>query len=52
MAPRFHDLRVTGLSRTGGDAVVVTFDAPPAFRTFVPGQYLTLRAMTGERREG
>jgi ring-1,2-phenylacetyl-CoA epoxidase subunit PaaE len=37
-------LRVTGLRHTTADAVVVTFDAPAAFRSFTPGQYLTLRA--------
>ncbi len=44
MAARFQRLRVTGLRRTTADSVVVTFDAPTAFRSFTPGQYLTLRA--------
>ncbi|MGA3003359.1 MAG: 2Fe-2S iron-sulfur cluster-binding protein [Acetobacteraceae bacterium] len=43
MPARFQRLRVAGLRRTTADAVVVTFDAPAAFRTFTPGQYLTLR---------
>jgi ring-1,2-phenylacetyl-CoA epoxidase subunit PaaE len=42
--PRFQRLRVAALRRTTADAVVVTFDAPDAFRSFTPGQYLTLRA--------
>ena len=44
MAARFQRLRVAALRRTTCDAVAVTFDAPPAFRAFAPGQYLTLRA--------
>ena len=44
MAARFHRLRVAALHRTTADSVTVTFDAPAAFRAFVPGQYLTLRA--------
>jgi ring-1,2-phenylacetyl-CoA epoxidase subunit PaaE len=40
---RFQRLRVAGLRRTTAASVVVTFDAPAAFRSFVPGQYLTLR---------
>ncbi len=44
MAPRFQRLTVSGLRRTTAGAVVVTFDAPAAFRDFEPGQYLTLRA--------
>lgn len=45
MAARFQRLTVAGLRRTTSGAVIVTFDAPPAFRSFTPGQYLTLRAM-------
>ena len=44
MAPRFQPLTVARLRRTTADSVVVTFDAPAAFRAFEPGQYLTLRA--------
>ena len=44
MAHRFQRLTITGLRRATADAVVVTFDAPAAFRAFEPGQYLTLRA--------
>ncbi len=44
MAPRFQRLTVVRLRRTTADSVVVTFDAPAAFRAFEPGQYLTLRA--------
>jgi len=40
---RFQRLQVTGLRRTTADSVVVTFDPPAAFRSFTPGQYLTLR---------
>ena len=41
---RFQRLRIAALARTASDAVVMTFDAPAAFRAFAPGQYLTLRA--------
>jgi ring-1,2-phenylacetyl-CoA epoxidase subunit PaaE len=44
VAARFQRLRVAELRRTTADAVVVTFDAPAVFRSFIPGQYLTLRA--------
>jgi ring-1,2-phenylacetyl-CoA epoxidase subunit PaaE len=44
VAPRFQRLRVAELRRTTADSVVVTFEAPTAFRSFTPGQYLTLRA--------
>ncbi|MSP03269.1 MAG: 2Fe-2S iron-sulfur cluster binding domain-containing protein [Acetobacteraceae bacterium] len=47
MAARFQSLRVSDVRKTTPDAVVVTLDAPPAFRTFMPGQYLTLRATIG-----
>lgn len=43
MTPRFQRLTVLDTRRTTADAVVVTFAAPPAFSSFVPGQYLTLR---------
>jgi ferredoxin-NADP reductase len=36
-------LRIAGLRRATVHSVVLTFDAPAAFRTFTPGQYLTLR---------
>jgi ring-1,2-phenylacetyl-CoA epoxidase subunit PaaE len=45
VAARFQRLRVTGVRRTTADSVVVTFDAPAAFRSFTPGQYLTLRTI-------
>jgi ring-1,2-phenylacetyl-CoA epoxidase subunit PaaE len=41
---RFQRLTVANLRHTTADSVVVTFAAPPAFLSFVPGQYLTLRA--------
>ena len=41
MAARFQRLRVLDVRRTTADAVVVTLEA---FRAFIPGQYLTLRA--------
>ena len=44
MAQRFQPLTVLDVRQTTEDAIVLTFDAPPAFRDFVPGQYLTLRA--------
>lgn len=44
MAARFHELTVTDIRRTTADAVVLTLDAPPLFRPFRPGQYVTLRA--------
>ena len=43
MAARFQRLTVAGPRRTTADAVIMTFDAPPAFRSLNPGQYLTLR---------
>ncbi len=47
MAPRFHDLTVTGIERQTPDAVAIAFAVPDdlrdAFR-FRPGQYLTLAA--------
>src|SRR5579871_4236580 len=45
MAARFQRLRVAALRRTTADSVVVSLDAPRSFRSFVPGQYLTLRAV-------
>jgi ring-1,2-phenylacetyl-CoA epoxidase subunit PaaE len=44
VASRFQRLRVAGLRRTTADSVIVTVDKPAAFRSFNPGQYLTLRA--------
>jgi ring-1,2-phenylacetyl-CoA epoxidase subunit PaaE len=44
VAARFQRLRVAALRRTTADAVIVTLDAPALFRSFIPGQYLTLRA--------
>ena len=44
MAARFQRLRISALRRTTADAVILTFDAPAPFRSFIPGQYLTLRA--------
>jgi ring-1,2-phenylacetyl-CoA epoxidase subunit PaaE len=43
VAARFQRLRIAALHRTTADAVVVTLEAPAPFRSFVPGQYLTLR---------
>ncbi len=45
--PRFHHLRVRDVRRETGQAVSIAFDVPPGLSddyTFVPGQYLTLRA--------
>jgi ring-1,2-phenylacetyl-CoA epoxidase subunit PaaE len=45
--PRFHDLRIAARRPETAEAVVLTFDVPPALREayrFTPGQYLTLRA--------
>lgn len=42
----FHPLRVRDVRLDTDDAIVVSFDVPPALMTafdFVPGQYLTLR---------
>ena len=47
MSFSFHPLRVASLS-TDADALIVGFDVPEALRTtfaFIPGQYLTLRAV-------
>ena len=44
MVARFQRLRIAASRRTGSDAVVLTFEAPASFRSFIPGQYLTLRA--------
>ena len=44
MTARFQRLTVADTRRTTADAVIVTFDAPAAYRSFSPGQYLTLRA--------
>jgi ring-1,2-phenylacetyl-CoA epoxidase subunit PaaE len=41
VAARFQRLRISELRRATADSVILTFDA---FRSFVPGQYLTLRA--------
>jgi ring-1,2-phenylacetyl-CoA epoxidase subunit PaaE len=43
VAARFQRLTVVRLRRTTADAVIVTFDALPAYRSWSPGQYLTLR---------
>jgi phenylacetate-CoA oxygenase/reductase, PaaK subunit len=45
---QFHTLTVRDVSRNTRDAIVVTFDVPPALApafAFRPGQYLTLRAV-------
>jgi ring-1,2-phenylacetyl-CoA epoxidase subunit PaaE len=48
VAPRFHPLRITDISRETPDAVSLGFAVPSrlarAYR-FLPGQYLTLRAV-------
>jgi ring-1,2-phenylacetyl-CoA epoxidase subunit PaaE len=44
MKARFQRLLVTELKRITDGAVAVAFAAPPSFRSFAPGQYLTLRA--------
>ncbi len=47
MTPRFHSLRIAGAQRETADAVVLSFDVPPALAAeyrFVQGQHLTLRA--------
>jgi ring-1,2-phenylacetyl-CoA epoxidase subunit PaaE len=46
MASSFHPLKVVDVARDTRDAVVLTFDLPPALAddfAFRPGQYLTLR---------
>lgn len=43
MQGRFQTLTVSAVRRLTADAIEVTFQAPPAFHDFVPGQYLTLR---------
>jgi len=45
MAPRFHELKVSGIERQTPDSVAVAFDVPDDLRevfAFRPGQYLTL----------
>jgi ring-1,2-phenylacetyl-CoA epoxidase subunit PaaE len=45
-APLFHDLTVRRIEPDTAEAVIVTFDMPPALReiyAFTQGQYLTLR---------
>jgi ring-1,2-phenylacetyl-CoA epoxidase subunit PaaE len=45
-APLFHDLTVRRIEPDTAEAVIVTFDVPPALReiyAFTQGQYLTLR---------
>jgi ring-1,2-phenylacetyl-CoA epoxidase subunit PaaE len=49
VVPRFQRLPVAALRRTTSDAVIVTFDVPASFRSFRPGQYLTLRATVDGR---
>lgn len=52
MASSFHPLRVVDVARDTRDAVVLTFDLPPALAqdfAFRPGQYLTLRTRVGEQ---
>ena len=44
MPPRFQPLTVAAVRRLTAGSIAVTLDAPAAFRDFVPGQYLTLRA--------
>jgi ring-1,2-phenylacetyl-CoA epoxidase subunit PaaE len=49
MSISFHPLRVAS-RQTDADALIVGFDVPEALRStfaFIPGQYLTLRAMVG-----
>jgi ring-1,2-phenylacetyl-CoA epoxidase subunit PaaE len=43
VALHFQRLTVSRLQRTTAESVVITFDAPAAYRAFKPGQYLTLR---------
>lgn len=46
MSSQFHSLKVASVARNTRDAVIVTFDVPPALASefsFRPGQYLTLR---------
>jgi ring-1,2-phenylacetyl-CoA epoxidase subunit PaaE len=43
----FHDLKIRGVRQDAEDAIVVSFEMPPALRDtyrFEPGQHLTLRA--------
>ena len=52
--PLFHDLPIRRVQREADDAVAITLAVPPGLReafAFAPGQYLTLRAMFGEREE-
>ncbi len=52
MASSFHPLKVADVARDTRDAVVLTFDLPPALArdsAFRPGQYLTLRTQVGWR---
>jgi ring-1,2-phenylacetyl-CoA epoxidase subunit PaaE len=47
---KFHPLTIASVARETRDAVVLTFDVPPALRDafrFVQGQHLTLRADVG-----
>ena len=49
-APLFHQLRVRRIEPDTAEAVIVSFDVPPALREvfgFTQGQYLTLRALVG-----
>ena len=45
MTARFRPVRVTAITRTTADAVILTLDVPSSFRAFQPGQSVTLRAM-------
>lgn len=48
MSSKFHELTVSAVKQETEDAVSVSFDVPPELQetfNFVPGQYLTLRAM-------
>lgn len=48
MALKFYPLTIAGLRQEGEDAIAIRFDVPEALQevfTFIPGQYLTLRAM-------
>lgn len=47
MAPRFHELKVSAITRETPEAVAIAFEVPEALRAafeFTPGQYLTLAA--------
>ncbi|MEE9315236.1 MAG: 2Fe-2S iron-sulfur cluster-binding protein [Rhizobiaceae bacterium] len=49
-APRFHDLTITAIRPQTADGVALTFGVPDKLAEefeFIPGQYLTLRAIVG-----